>query len=191
MARSEALDRLHIFRFALRDAGDPVVGGDVFDAGGNGATGGAGLGGAVAGIVTGGLSSLAGSSNGLESGIGFASIGGGEMRAEPVEIKEGTWPFAHYVVERASMAPIVLRRGILPVDSDFYNWFIACLFGYQFTRRNLILSLLDRHHQPARSWLLHNCIPIRCSPWPELDAARSDIALAELEIQPEYVEEFN
>lgn len=173
MARSEALDRLHIFRFALRDAGDPVVGGDVFDSG-SGSDGGA--------ATT--------APNGLESGIGFASIGGGEMRAEPVEIKEGTWPFSHWVVDRASMSPIVLKRGILPIDSDFYNWFVACLFGFKFTRRNLILSLLDRHQQPSRSWLLHNCIPTRCSPWPELDAARSDIALAELEIQPEYVEEF-
>lgn len=169
MARSETLDRLHVFRFALRDAGDPTVGGDVFDSGG-----GLGLGG----------------KNGLESGIGFASIGGLEMRAEAIEIKEGTWPFSHYVITRAVTSPLVLRRGILPLDSDFYNWFIACLFGDRFTRRNLILSLLNRHQRPARSWLMHNCLPIRTSPWPELDANRSDIALTELEIQPEWVEEF-
>ena len=160
MARSESLDKLSVFRFALRDTSDPTTGGDVFDFGG-----------------------------GIPGGVGFHAIGGGTMRAETTEIKEGTWPFSRFVVIRGSMEPITIRRAVMPTDSDFYNWFIACLFGDRFTRRNLILSMNDRAGNIARSWLLHDCLPIRSSPWPELDANSSEVAIAELEIQPEFVEE--
>lgn len=160
MARSETLDKLQVFRFSLQDAGDRITGGDVFDFG-----------------------------DGVPGGVGFHAIGGGTMRAETTEIKEGTWPFSQYVVNRASMEAMTIRRAVMPKDSDFYNWFIACLFGDRFTRRNLILNLHRRGGNPGRSWLLHHCLPIRCSPWPELDSTSSEVAIAEIEIQPEYIEE--
>lgn len=162
MARAIASDFLQVYKFSLRDLGFGAIapGGDVF-----------GFGGGEAG------------------GIGFASIGGLEMTAEVQEIKEGTWQFPHYVVLKASCGRIQLKRGMVPTDSDFYNWFVACLFGYQFTRRNLLLSMRTKNGQDAKQWLLHQCIPTACGPWPELDAKSSEIAIAELEIQPEYVEE--
>ena len=44
---------------------------------------------------------------------------------------------------------------------------------------------------PARAWLLHNCIPIRYRSGSDFDAASGEVSLMELEVQPEYIEEYS
>lgn len=44
---------------------------------------------------------------------------------------------------------------------------------------------------PARAWLLHNCIPVRYRPGNDFDASSGQVSIQELEVQPEYVEEFS
>lgn len=44
---------------------------------------------------------------------------------------------------------------------------------------------------PARAWLLHECLPVRYRPASDFDAMSAEISLQELEVQPEYVEEFS
>ena len=44
---------------------------------------------------------------------------------------------------------------------------------------------------PARGWMLHNCIPIRYKAGSDFDANDSEISIQELELQPEYIEEFS
>jgi len=44
---------------------------------------------------------------------------------------------------------------------------------------------------PARSWLLHNCLPVRYRAGNDFDASSGAISLMELEVQPEYIEEFS
>jgi hypothetical protein len=44
---------------------------------------------------------------------------------------------------------------------------------------------------PARAWMLHNCIPVRYRPGNDFDAASGQISIQELEVQPEFVEEFS
>lgn len=44
---------------------------------------------------------------------------------------------------------------------------------------------------PARSWLLHNCLPVRYRAGNDFDASSGNISLMELEVQPEYIEEFS
>lgn len=162
MARAVSSDLLNVFKFSLRDLGYGLVaaGGDVFGYGG-----------------------------GEAGGIGFASVGALEMSGELQEIKEGTWSFPHYVMQRATCGRVRLTRGMVGKDSDFYNWFTTCLFGNLITRRNLLLSMNGRDNLPQKSWILHQCIPAACTVWPELDAKSSEIAVAALEIQPEYIEE--
>lgn len=161
MARAIALEHLQSFRFSLVDAGgDPLVGGDVFD--------------------------FRGGANG---GVGFAAIEGGEITAETEAVQEGNWPFPHHIVVRGTTGPLTLRRGILPRDSEFYNWFMACLYGYRFTARNLLLTALRKDGTEAKAWLLHKCIPIGVQPFSGFDAMSSEVLMAELTIQPEYIEE--
>lgn len=44
---------------------------------------------------------------------------------------------------------------------------------------------------PGRAWLLNNCLPIRYKSGSDFDASSGQISLQELEVQPEYVEEFS
>lgn len=44
---------------------------------------------------------------------------------------------------------------------------------------------------PGRAWLLHNCLPVRYRSGSDFDALSSQISLQELEVQPEFIEEFS
>ena len=44
---------------------------------------------------------------------------------------------------------------------------------------------------PARAWLLHNCVPVRYRAGNDFDASSGEVSLMELEVQPEYIEEFS
>jgi phage tail-like protein len=44
---------------------------------------------------------------------------------------------------------------------------------------------------PARAWLLHDCLPIRYKSASDFDALTASVSLQELEVQPEYIEEFS
>ena len=44
---------------------------------------------------------------------------------------------------------------------------------------------------PARAWLLHDCLPVRYKSASDFDATSGDISMQELEVQPEYIEEFS
>jgi len=44
---------------------------------------------------------------------------------------------------------------------------------------------------PARAWLLHNCIPVRYRPGNDFDASSGQVSIQELEVQPEFVEEYS
>lgn len=44
---------------------------------------------------------------------------------------------------------------------------------------------------PGRGWLLHNCLPINYRAASDFDAASGAISLVELEVQPEFIEEFS
>ena len=44
---------------------------------------------------------------------------------------------------------------------------------------------------PARAWMLHNCIPISYTAASDFDAKSGEVSLVGLDVQPEYIEEFN
>jgi phage tail-like protein len=163
MARAQNTDFLQSFSFSLRDVtgtGDFGLEGDPFDFNG-----------------------------GESNGVGFTSVSGLVVQAETFQISEGTFPFARTFVRRASVSSVTLRRGMAGRDSDFYNWFHSSLYGYPDTRKNLLLTMNRRDGEPAKAWLLHDCIPVRVTCAPDLDATNQEIAIAELEIQPTYFEE--
>lgn len=44
---------------------------------------------------------------------------------------------------------------------------------------------------PARAWMLHNCLPVRYKAGGNFDADSPAVSVAELDVQPEYIEEYN
>lgn len=128
---------------------------------------------------------------GPEGGINFSGISGIDWTMEVVPIEEGNFPITRHILKRSEYSSITLSRGMMPKDSAFYLWATAAVFGDQFVRRHFLL----RMRRPGgdgtvvKSWSLYDCIPVRVKLWPDLDAKSGEVAIAELEIQPDWVEE--
>jgi len=174
MARAQSLDHLQAFRFQVYDAG---------------------------GDLRSPQKVLSRAINGQK--MGFQGASGLSMSAEITDIQEGNWPFPHHLIARGTMSTVTLRRGVTSRDSDFYLWFCAALMGKDLVRRNLRLDVLRRAEfspPPVRfledsasaigkSYLLHECIPVNVVLFGDLDAGSAEVLIAELEVQPNYVEE--
>lgn len=57
---------------------------------------------------------------------------------------------------------------------------------------NYVFSLNDLISRvPARAWMLMECIPVRYKAGSDFDALGNEISIAELTIQPQFIQEFN
>jgi len=65
---------------------------------------------------------------------GFSNITSPEMTIETEEIVEGTDPFKHHILGKATTNTITLQRGVSAYNSDFWRWISACLMGNPITR---------------------------------------------------------
>jgi len=61
--------------------------------------------------------------------IGFSSITSPEITIDTDEVKEGTDPFVHHILGKASTNTLTLQRGVSAFNSDFWRWISACLMG--------------------------------------------------------------
>jgi phage tail-like protein len=80
-------------------------------------------------------------------------------------------------------ANIVLKRGIVKGDIDFFNWMNTQSLN-EIERRDVVIKLLNQNHEPVISWIAINAFPVRLS-GPVLNAAISNIAIEELELAHE------
>jgi len=72
---------------------------------------------------------------------GFSSISAPEVTIETHEIKEGTDPFVHHTLGKASMNSITLSKGVSVFNSDFWRWTMGCLKGNPTSQDNLFQFL--------------------------------------------------
>ena len=131
-----------------------------------------------------------------------------------------------HVISGASVAPITMSRGVLPIDSTLYRWLKRSINGSDRVHRDLVLMHATNFaplHQigsdyktpsgaPApnsvktggdvstpygmfrvfgKGFILHNTLPVRYRAGSDLDATSSEVSVAELEVQPEYITEFS
>lgn len=142
--------------------------------------------------------------------LGFSSATSPEINLEPRQIKPGNWEYSRQVVKSANVSPVTFARGARFYVSDFYNWITNSIRGVQPVRRNLVIvhflgfrilrqaagdigpeigvtSLVER--VPGRAWILYDCIPTRYKAGSDFDASSSEVAIQELEVQPEHIVE--
>lgn len=72
---------------------------------------------------------------------GFSSITMPEVSISTHDINEGTDPFVHHSLGKASMNSIVLSKGVSVFNSDFWRWTMGCLKGNPTSKDNLIQFL--------------------------------------------------
>ena len=112
--------------------------------------------------------------------VGFAEVSGLGLSVEVIEYREGASPESSTVKlpGRVTYDEVVLRRGIIPGDGDFFAWINSVSMG-GVERRDVSVSLLNENHEPVVVWKLRNAFPSRLE-GPTLNASGNAVAIETL-----------
>jgi phage tail-like protein len=116
------------------------------------------------------------------SRIGFTEVSGLNMETDVIEYREGSSP-EHHVQKMPGLqkfSNIILKRGIIKGDNDFFNWFNTIKMN-QVERRDVTISLLDEEHQPVVVWKIKNAWPVKYT-GPVLNTYGHEVAIESLEL---------
>ena len=112
--------------------------------------------------------------------FGFSEVSGLGIEVEVIEYREGA--HAEYtpmkMPGRVTYDDIVLKRGILAGDNEFFEW-LHSIQLHKVERRNVTISLLNEDHEPVRVWKAKNAFPRRLE-GPFLQASGNDVAIETL-----------
>jgi phage tail-like protein len=78
---------------------------------------------------------------------------------------------------------IILKRGIVKGDNDFYTWMKTINLN-QAERRDIVIKLLNENHEPVMIWKASNAFPVKLT-GPVLKANANEVAIEELELAHE------
>jgi phage tail-like protein len=81
---------------------------------------------------------------------------------------------------------IVLKRGVVKADNDFFAWLSTVKLN-TVERRGLVISLLDEQHRPVMVWKVTNAFPVKVD-GPQLKAATNEVAIETIELSHEGLE---
>ncbi|MEZ5195935.1 MAG: phage tail protein [Bacteroidales bacterium] len=114
--------------------------------------------------------------------ISFSEVSGLIIENEPIEYREGASPEPNPVKMPGlnKFQNIVLKRGIVKGDNEFYQWIRTIQQG-TVERRDVIISLLDEEHSPVVTWKVRNAWPIKYE-GPVLKADANEVAIETLEL---------
>lgn len=104
------------------------------------------------------------------------------MEVEVIEYREGNSPQFNTIKMPGirKYGNVVLKRGIVAQDNDFFLW-MNTVQGGQVERRDITVSLLDERHEPTRVWKLHNAWPCKITA-SDLRADANAIAIESIEL---------
>jgi phage tail-like protein len=119
--------------------------------------------------------------------VGFTEVTGLESSTEPIEYREGASPVAskQKMPGMLSYANIVMKRGTIAPDADFYQWFNSHQFNAT-ERRDLTIKLLNDALEPVMTWRAMNCFVVKYTP-SELKADANEVAIETIEVATEGV----
>jgi phage tail-like protein len=117
--------------------------------------------------------------------MGFTEISGLNIENDVIEYREGSSP--RYsplkMPGQQKYSNIVLKRGIVKGDNEFFNW-INTIKMNEVERRDINISLLDEEHAPAIIWKVKNAWPVKYI-GPVLKADGHEVAIETLELAHE------
>lgn len=119
------------------------------------------------------------------SRMGFTEVSGLNIEFDAIEYREGINPeyHANKMPGLEKYTNIVLKRGIVKGDNDFFSW-IKTIKMNEVERRDITIILLDEEHSPAVTWKVKNAWPVKYT-GPVLNARGHDVAIETLELAHE------
>ena len=117
--------------------------------------------------------------------IGFTEVTGLDTQVEVIEYREGSSPEYHKTKMPgiAKYSNIVLKRGTIQGDSDFYKWMNTINLTVV-ERRDITISLLNETHAPVMTWKAKNSFPVKIQA-SDLKSDGNEVAIETLEIAHE------
>ncbi len=117
--------------------------------------------------------------------IGFTEVTGLERTIEPIEYREGSSrSFSKQKLPgMETNSNVTLKQGMMQGDIGFYQW-INTVQMNTIERRDVTIKLLNENLEPAMTWRLVNCFPVKYQA-AELKADANEVAIQTLEIAHE------
>ena len=114
--------------------------------------------------------------------LGFTEVTGLDIQVEVIDYRDGSSPEYHArkMPGQHRYSNLVLKRGMVPGDTDFFSWMKTVQSG-QPERRDLVVRLLNNQHEPVFIWKLRNAFPVKYS-GPHFNSMSSQMAVETLEI---------
>ncbi len=114
------------------------------------------------------------------SRIGFMEVSGLDIEIEAISFREGSSPEDSFrkVPGLRKFSDIILKRGIVKGDNEFFAWINTKQIG-TIERRDITISLLNENHDPVVVWRVQNAFPVKYS-GPVLESNGSDAAMETL-----------
>ena len=117
--------------------------------------------------------------------LGFSEVSGLNIELQVIEYRDGASP-NYSTIKMPGLFKydnIILKRGIIPKDNEFYEWLNTAKLN-QVDRRNITISLLNENHEPVMSWKVKNAFPVKIE-GPVLKATGNEVAIETLEVAHE------
>lgn len=116
---------------------------------------------------------------------GFTEVSGLDAEIGVIEYREGNSPeYAPRTMPgMKKFANIVLKRGIVSGDNEFFEWLNTAQL-HQVARRDVTISLLNEAHEPAVRWKVRNAWVTRLA-GPRLKSTANEVAIETLELAHE------
>lgn len=117
--------------------------------------------------------------------VGFMEVSGPSIELDVVDYREGSSPesSARKMPGIKKFSDVVLKRGIVKSDDDFYRWISTATFN-QVERRDVVISLLNERHEPVVVWKLKNAFASKLE-YSTLNAHSSEVVIESLTLAHE------
>jgi phage tail-like protein len=112
--------------------------------------------------------------------IGFMEVSGLAIELDVIPYREGSSKESseQLMPGLKRYSPIVLKRGIVKNDDEFYKWINTAQFNV-IERRDVTISLLNENHDPVVVWRIKNAFPSKLEYSP-LYSRGSEVAIESL-----------
>jgi phage tail-like protein len=123
--------------------------------------------------------------NSLEGEFEFQSVSGLSVDLEVEEIAEGGENrFKHKLPVKTKFPNLVLKRGLV-VDSSLIDWCRDAIENFNFSPKDLTISLLNEEHKALMTWNIVHAYPIKWS-IADFNAEESKIVIETIELVYSY-----
>jgi phage tail-like protein len=120
-----------------------------------------------------------------ENDARFQSVSGLNVEFETETIREGGENrFEHKIPVRSKYPNLILKRGMV-TGSKLINWCLDAFENLKIVPADMVISLLNEHHEPLMSWKIKHAWPLKWNV-ADFNAEESKLVIETIELSYQY-----